>query len=156
MQIAGLVLATLMITGGLQREVGQMEFPDGVVQHVVTAKDTPWRPCPPNLPSGCEIAVLEGNPQGSGLFTVRFRVSGEFFMPHHTHPQDERVTVLEGKMLVAFGTSAAREDAKQFGPGDYYVNKREEVHAVWAEGTSVIQITGMAPWIADFVDDNGP
>jgi quercetin dioxygenase-like cupin family protein len=149
-----LLAALLFSTPGSQHPVGEMEFPEGTVQHVVTAEGIQWKPCAPGLPSGCEIAVLEGNPQSAGMFTVRFRVTGEFVMPHHTHPQNERVTVLSGKMAVAFGKDATRESAKRFGPGDYYVNARGAIHVVWADEPSVIQITGIGPWIAEFVDDS--
>jgi quercetin dioxygenase-like cupin family protein len=104
------------------------------------------------LPSGCEIAVLEGNPQSPDLFTVRFRLSEEFVMPPHSHPKDERVTVLKGKMSVAFGMDGTRENAKQFVPGDYYVNARGAIHTVWADTLSIIQITGIGPWEAVFVE----
>lgn len=131
--------------------VGEFNFPDGTVQHVVLSEEVAWRPCPQNLPRGCEIAVLEGNPQAPGLFTVRFRVSDEFVMPPHSHPKDERVTVLRGQMSVAFGADGSRADARQFGPGDYYVNARGVVHTVWADESSEIQITGIGPWEAHFV-----
>lgn len=132
-------------------QVGEMKFPEGSVQHVVLAKDVPWKPCPPNLPGGCEIAVLEGNPKIADLFTIRFKISGAFYMPPHTHPKDERVTVIQGKAYVAFGKDAKKEDATQFGPGDYYVNARNEIHSVWADKGTIIQITGIGPWEADFV-----
>lgn len=136
-------------------EIGVMEFPEGSVQHVVLDGEMPWATCPPNLPSGCEIAVLEGNPQAPDLFTVRFRVGGSFVMRPHTHPRDERVTVLSGSVAVAFGEDATRDSATTFGPGDYYVNARDAVHAVWADEPSVIQITGIGPWEARFVADAG-
>lgn len=142
----------LFLAGCAQSRVGEMNFPEGTVQHAVLSEDVQWRPCPLNLPSGCEIAVLEGSPQSPDLFTVRFRVSGDFVMPPHSHPKDERVTVLQGKMSVAFGLEGRREDARQFGPGDYYVNARGAVHTVWADETSVIQITGIGPWEANFVE----
>jgi quercetin dioxygenase-like cupin family protein len=94
------------------------------------------------------MAVLEGDPQGEELFTVRFRVAERFVMPPHWHPRDERVTVLSGKVAVAFGEEAVRADAREFGPGDYYVNARHAVHQVWIEGPTVIQITGIGPWQA--------
>jgi quercetin dioxygenase-like cupin family protein len=153
MPLAEFLLVTLLNAGGSRQPVGEMKFPEGTVQHVVTAEEVPWKPCPPNLPSGCEIAVLEGNPQSSDLFTVRFRLKGELVMPPHSHPQNERVTVLSGKLSVAFGKGATRESAKTFGPGDYYVNARGAVHAVWADELSVIQITGIGPWKAEFVED---
>jgi quercetin dioxygenase-like cupin family protein len=146
------LLVALFISGCAQSGVGDFDFADGVVQHAVPAGEMPWKPCPPNLPSGCEIAVLEGNPRDTGLFTVRFRLSEDFVMPPHTHPRDERVTVLKGQMAVAFGPDGTREAATEFGPGDYYVNARGSVHTVWASKSSEIQITGFGPWEADFVD----
>ncbi len=143
----------LLIMGCGQSPVGEMKFPEGIVQHVVQAEDIQWQPCPPNLPSGCEIAVLEGNPKSPDLFTVRFRASGEFVMPPHSHPKDERVTVLQGKMAVAFGRDGRRENAKEFGPGDYYVNARGAIHTVWADTVSIIQITGIGPWEAEFAEN---
>jgi quercetin dioxygenase-like cupin family protein len=131
--------------------VGEFDFADGVVQHAVPVADIPWRSCPENLPPGCEIAVLEGNPRAPGLFTVRFRMTGDFRLPAHTHPKDERVTVLSGRMAVGFGVDATRADAREFGPGDYYVNARDAVHVVWAEDDAVVQITGFGPWEANFL-----
>ena len=131
--------------------IGEMQFPEGSVQHVVEAESIKWSPCPPNLPGGCEMAVLEGNPKSSDLFTVRFKVSSEFVMPPHTHPKDERVTIIQGKAYVGFGETT-RENARAFGPGDYYVNARGAVHSVWADENTIIQITGIGPWEANFLD----
>ena len=142
----------LFVTGCAQSPIGEFDFADGVVQHAVPSDEMSWKPCPPNLPSGCEIAVLEGDPRAPGLFTVRFRLSEDFVMPPHTHPKDERVTVLQGQMAVAFGASGTRDDAMEFGPGDYYVNARGAMHTVWASKSSEIQITGVGPWEAHFID----
>ncbi len=144
--------AVLFLAGCGQSQIGELDFPDGEFQHAVRAGAIAWRPCPQNLPSGCEIAVLEGNPQGAGLFTVRFRIGEQFVMPPHTHPKEERVTVLKGRMSVAFGPDGSREAAEQFGAGDYYVNARGAIHTVWADAPSEIQITGIGPWEAHFVD----
>ena len=122
------------------------------VQHVVSVDEIRWNPCPPNLPSGCEITVLEGSPQAADLFTARFRVDGAFVMPPHAHPKDERVTVLEGNISVAFGVDGTREDTKQFGPGDYYANARDAIHSVSADSFAIVQITGIGPCVAKFVD----
>jgi len=134
-------------------EVGEMQFPDGTVQHVVKAKDIQWKQCPPNLPEGCEMTVLEGSPKRNDLFTVRFKINGEFIMPAHTHPKDERATILQGKAYVAFGKDATRKSAKEFGPGDYYVNARNAIHTVWADSSTIIQLTGIGPWEVHFIDE---
>ena len=133
-------------------DLGMMEFPEGEVQHVVLADDIQWKPCPPHLPEGCEITILEGDPQGTDLFTVRFQVAKGFLMAPHTHPKDERVTIISGKVSVAFGPEATHDEAKHFGPGDYYVNKRGAIHTVWADENSILQITGIGPWQANFIE----
>ena len=99
------------------------------------------------------MAILEGDPKKDDLFTVRFRIGGTFIMPPHTHPKDERVTVLQGKAFVAFGKGATRAAATEFGPGDYYVNARNATHSVWADSATIIQITGIGPWEVDFAKE---
>lgn len=133
-------------------QTGEMKFSNGTVQYVVYADKIQWQPCPPNLPEGCEMAVLEGNPKSNDLYTVRFKLNGDFVMPPHTHPTEERVTILQGKAYVAFGKDATREDAKEFGTGDYYINARNEIHTVWADAGTIIQLTGIGPWEANFIE----
>ncbi len=151
-KLSGVILICFLL-GNSQvfAQIGEMKFPEGEVQHVVLAKEIQWKPCPPNLPSGCEIAILEGDPKASDLFTIRFRVNSEFVMPPHVHPKDERVTIIAGKAYVAFGKDATKADATGFGPGDYYVNARNEIHTVWADDSTIIQITGIGPWEASFI-----
>jgi quercetin dioxygenase-like cupin family protein len=144
-----MLLASASVCEGAQQEE---ILPEGTLQHAVVSAEVPWGPCPETLPAGCEIAVLEGNPQTPELFTVRFRVDGEFVLPAHTHPSQERVTVLSGRLSVAFGEDAKHENATRFGPGDYYVNARDAVHTVWADEPSEIQITGFGPWEAHYVE----
>jgi quercetin dioxygenase-like cupin family protein len=136
----------------LQAQIGEMQFPEGSVQHVVLASEIRWMPCPPNLPEGCRMAVLEGNPKANDLFTVRFRVEGGMVMKPHTHPRDERVTILKGTAAVAFGEGARRQGAREFGPGDYYVNARGAVHSVWLDPGTELQITGIGPWEVHYVE----
>jgi len=149
------VLASMLfVAGGGAPSVGEMKSPEESVQLAVHNEAVAWRTCPPHLPSSCEIAILEGNPKSNEIFTVRFRLGGDFVMPPHTHPKDERVTILQGSVSVAFGIGAKRESAKRFGAGDYYVNFRGGIHTVWSdEDDTVLQITGIGPWEANFVDD---
>jgi quercetin dioxygenase-like cupin family protein len=147
-----LLVVMFVVSSCDQTTVAPPALPEGTVQHVVLSEDVEWRPCPQNLPSGCELAVLEGSPQTPDLFTVRFRLSDGFVMPPHTHPNDERVTMLSGQVSVAFGADGQRENATTFGPGDYYVNARDAVHIVWADELSELQVTGFGPWEADFIE----
>ena len=132
--------------------VMEATLPGGETQLKALASEIDWAPCPPSLPKGCEMAVLEGDPREEMLFTVRFRTTGEFEMRPHWHPRNERVTILEGKVGVGFGDVIDRENVTWFGPGDYYVNVEGAHHFVLAQGPAVLQITGLGPWKANFLD----
>jgi quercetin dioxygenase-like cupin family protein len=105
-----------------------------------------YRPAPPNMPAGVEMAVLEGDPRAEGMFTLRLKAPPGFVLPPHTHPVDERVTVLSGSIAVGFGTSVQREQAKRFGAGSFYVNPPDQAHYVFSDEGVVLQITAMGPW----------
>ena len=43
-----------------------------------------WMPCPDFIPTGCEIAVLNGDPAENNL-DIYFKVPGDFEIPRHFH-----------------------------------------------------------------------
>ena len=98
------------------------------------------------------MVLLEGDPKAEMLFTVRFRTGSEFEMKPHWHPRNERVTILEGKIGVGFGDEIDRDNVTWFGPGDYYVNAKGAHHFVLADGPAVLQVTGIGPWKANFLE----
>jgi hypothetical protein len=100
------------------------------------------------------MAVLEGDPKREMLFTVRFRTGSKFEMKPHWHPRNERVTILKGKIGVGFGDEIDSKNVTWFGPGDYYVNAKDAHHFVLADGPAVLQITGIGPWKANFLEDD--
>src|SRR5262245_44391227 len=56
-----------------------------------TAEDAglKWGPCPPFLPQGCQIAVLQGDP-GMPNADVFFKVPAKAKLPLHWHSSAER------------------------------------------------------------------
>lgn len=132
----------------------EVDFPEGKTQLAVPTDSIVWRTCPSSLPPGCEMAVLEGDPRQAQLFTVRFRTSGVFELKPHWHPRNERVTILEGRVGVGFGDTIDRSAVSWFGPGDYYVNAKQTNHFVLADAPALLQITGIGPWEAHFIDEH--
>jgi quercetin dioxygenase-like cupin family protein len=114
-------------------------------------KEAQWRDGP--LP-GTKVSVLEGNPQGPGLFTLRLRLPPKFLLRSHTHPQDERVTVLSGSVNVAFNGVDVTQ-APKFDAGDFYVNPAGVEHVVYSATGAVLQMTGVGPWEVHFRGDAG-
>lgn len=106
-----------------------------------------WKDAPPSMPKGTQIAVLEGNPQQPGLFTIRLKVPAGSTIAPHTHPRDERVTVLSGKVTVTIGGTS-----KTFTAGGFYVNPPGEVHSLTIDEETVLQLTCEGPWELKYVE----
>ena len=107
----------------------------------ISAPDIAWRDAPASLPRGTKIAVLEGNPQSTAPFTIRVRVPGGSSLARHTHPRDERATVLQGAVEVDFG-----DGKRRFAAGDFYINPADTAHTVLFPAETILQITGEGPW----------
>lgn len=106
-----------------------------------------WTAVKPPLPEGVELAVLEGDPQKDGLYTIRLRVPAGARLPTHWHLQHERVTVLSGMVELAF---ADHPEPKRLGAGSYYVNPPMNLHAIFFPEPTLLQLTGFGPWRSEF------
>lgn len=118
-----------------------LAVPEGTIQ----VANPVWKDAPPSMPKGAKIAVLEGNPQQSGMFTLRLKLPAGSSVPPHWHPRPERVTILSGEARVGFGDKVGG-DATSFPAGAFYVNPPESHHYVLFPVETVIQITGDGPW----------
>ena len=105
-----------------------------------------WSPAPPTLPTGAEIAVLEGNPRAPGLFTMRVKLPPGARLLPHWHPKPERVTVLSGVIGIGFGEVFDGARLRSFGPGSYYVTPPETLHFGLCLEETVLQVTTDGPW----------
>lgn len=115
-----------------------------------------WTDGPPTLPAGSKIAVLEGNPQDEGLFTMRVRVPAGTALAPHWHPRDERVTILSGAVELGFGSVADREAVTRYGPGSFYVNPPRVMHYLFFSEATEMQMTGLGPWEIHKTDISAP
>lgn len=134
-------LAALLVAAPV---VAGTTVPAGTIQARGAALE--WRAASPTMPAGAQVAVLEGNPQVRGLFTIRLKVPAGARIAPHWHPRDERVTVLSGTVLVGFGDRVDETATARFGAGDFYVNPARSHHYVLFPAASVVQITGEGPW----------
>lgn len=138
------MLSTPLYAEEKQPKSSQTEFAKRVIQF--TSTDFRWVNAPPSMPVGTRIQVLEGNPTRAGLFTMRVKLPAQTTLMPHSHPQDERVTVLSGAAYVGFGNKVDLAKAKQFGAGSYYVNPARLHHYAYFGEETVIQLTGTGPW----------
>lgn len=136
----------------------EASFPEGLHQIVHRPGDIQWGPCPagPLEGLGCQMAVLEGSPKAEQIFTFRIQTTEPFVLPPHTHPRNERVTVLDGAVYVGFGDVVDKEASTRFEVGDYYVNRAGAHHFVWSDEPVTLQLTGIGPWMIQPVHQELP
>jgi quercetin dioxygenase-like cupin family protein len=119
----------------------------------LNAGDMAWKEGGPALPAGAKVAVLEGDPKKPSFFTMRLKLPAGARLPPHTHPADERVTVISGSVHVGLGEKFDPAQSKVFTAGAFYVNPTPLPHFLWTEEEEcVLQVTGIGPWRLALVD----
>jgi quercetin dioxygenase-like cupin family protein len=115
---------------------------------VVTPSQLHWQ-SGDGLPPGAKMAVVAGDPNGSGWFTVRISLPAGAAFPPHTHPTTEYVTVLSG--TVEFGTGDSMSNATPLSAGSYIVVPAGVHHHAKAQTAAIVQVSGMGPFETKFV-----
>src|SRR5262245_53528230 len=87
--------------------------------HTVLADDIKWVDGPDSLPKGSQMAVLDGDPSKNGPFVLRAKMPNGFRIMPHTHPTDERVTVLRGTLHMGMGAKFDEKSTKAMPAGAY-------------------------------------
>src|SRR5713226_8801385 len=89
--------------------------------HVIDPETLKWAPAPNSLPSGAEVAVLDGDMSKKGsLFTIRIRMPDGYKVPPHFHPADEHVTVLSGALYMGLGDKVDPSTAMEMRAGAFH------------------------------------
>jgi hypothetical protein len=71
---------------------------------VFLPRNIKWTKAPSALPNGAESAILYGDPELTGMFTLRIKMPKGYAIPPHTHPRPEVVTVISGKVSLGLGS----------------------------------------------------
>ncbi|HEX5435814.1 MAG TPA: cupin domain-containing protein [Gemmatimonadaceae bacterium] len=118
--------------------------------------DVQWGPAPDVLPSGAEVAVLQGNPFApTGNYTLRLKMPNGYTVGPHCHPHDEIVTVIQGNLIFGMGDHINRAETTTLHNGGL-VNAAQGVHHyVIAQGETIVQVDGLAPFQISYLKD-GP
>lgn len=66
-----------------------------------TDKKLKWSACPAGLPKGCQLAVLQGDPEKPGA-DIYLRLPPKSKIPAHKHTSSERIVVMQGDITVTY------------------------------------------------------
>jgi len=120
----------------------------------VAAGPTPavkWGPAPPFLAPGARIAVMAGDPSGSGEFTIRLEFPAGYVVKPHWHPTDEHVTVLSGRFLVGMGDSVDTKQTMTLVQDGFVTAPAQAHHFAVAARKTVVQVNGEGPFAITYV-----
>ncbi|HYL55896.1 MAG TPA: cupin domain-containing protein [Gemmatimonadales bacterium] len=115
------------------------------------APDLKWGPAPAVFPPGAKFAVVQGDPSGSNLFTVRLTFPNGYKIPPHFHPTDEHVTVISGTFLVGMGDSIDVAHALVLPAGGFITAEANMHHWAVARGQTVVQVHAIGPFALTYV-----
>ena len=110
-----------------------------------------WGPAPAVFPAGAKMAVLQGDPSQTALFTIRLDMPEGYLIPPHFHPTDEHVTVITGTLLVGMGDSIVPSKAMALPAGGFITAPANGHHYAIARGHTVVQVHAMGPFALSYV-----
>jgi uncharacterized RmlC-like cupin family protein len=103
----------------------------------------PWTEIRP----GVMASVLIGRPGDAGsAFVVLYRTSVPVRTETHSHPREERVTVLGGSLDLGFGESENESPVQVLGPGSYAVIPGGVPHFMRCGAGTLVQVHGVGPF----------
>ena len=116
------------------------------------APDLKWGPAPGIFPAGAQMAVLQGDPAGPSMFTVRLRMPDGYKIAPHTHPTDEHVTVISGSFRVGMGNTFDPKGMMKLSAGDFVTAPANGAHYAVAHGPTIVQVHAMGPFAMTYVN----
>jgi quercetin dioxygenase-like cupin family protein len=135
----------LTLSGGAPLYAADMAGP-------VQPEEIKWGPAPPTLPAGAKIAVLDGDPAGTGLLTIRLKMPAGYNIPPHWHPTDEHVTVISGSLALGTGDVLDATKSKVLKAGGYGVAQANMHHFAWTKTGAIVQVHMMGPFKITYVN----
>ncbi len=113
---------------------------------MLNQKDIVWKEASKDLPPGTKIAVLKGTPDQPGPLTMRLKIPAGATLRPHTHPGDERFTVLSGKLSFGLGPKVDKH-AKVFGPGSFFsIPAGDQMYAFTTDKETILELNVEGPW----------
>ena len=106
-------LAPIVFAAGLVLP-GTAFSDDSAFIHTQDSPELEWGACPPFMPEGCAIAVLQGNPAEPNA-DVFFKLAAKSTVPAHTHTSAERMVLVSGELEVEY----EGQSAEVLTPGAY-------------------------------------
>jgi quercetin dioxygenase-like cupin family protein len=95
--------------------------------------------------------MLEGKADEPGAHTYRVRIPAGLRVEPHTHPADERITVLQGPWYLGLGESFDTSRLKALPAGSFVIIPAGTPHFISTENEAIVQAHGVGVVSITFV-----
>lgn len=120
--------------------------------HTAPSGEPKWGPAPAIFPPGAQMAVMQGDPGTSALFTVRLRFPDGYRIAPHTHPTDENLTVISGTFHVGMGKTFETKGMTTLSSGAFVAAPANMAHYARAQGPTIVQVHALGPFAMTYVN----
>lgn len=125
---------------------GQADF------KTILAEDIDWKPFD-EFPPSVRLAVVVGQPNQEGPYTIRVKVPHDVKLMPHRHPEDRVYTVISGIFYIGLGDKFDAGKLVAYPPGAVIVLPGNTSHFHWAKSSEyVTQVTAIGPLGLDYVN----
>ena len=107
---------------------------------------------PAAFPPGAQQAIVVGNPKNAEGYMIRVKLSKGTKVAPHTHPNDENVTVIAGTFHIGVGEQFDEAKGQMVKTGGFVSVPKGKPHFAWVSEDSIIQLHGVGPAGATFVN----
>src|SRR5215831_949151 len=121
---------------------------------LVMPAEIQWRPAPAILPAGAQGAVLYGDPNKEGLFSMRFKLPKGYRVAPHTLSKAGLFTVISGTFRIGMGEKADPSKARAMPAGSFIALAPGTPHFVSVDEDTVVQLNNIGPWEITYSDPN--
>jgi len=140
--------------GGTMRSLQALLVVAALPVNVILAQNPPvkWGPAPAIFPAGARMAVMQGDPSKSELFTVRLDMPKGYRIAPHFHPTDEHITVISGNFDVGMGDKVDTKKVMKLTAGGFASAPAHTHHYAIATTHTVVQVHAMGPFQLTYVN----
>jgi hypothetical protein len=98
------------------------------------------------------MAVLQGDPDKTGPFTLRLKVQDGYKVAPHWHPISENLTVISGSFNLGTGDELDQTKTTALSAGAFATMPAKMHHFAWAKGETEVQVHGAGPFKLIYVN----
>ena len=116
-----------------------------------------WKPFAA-FPPSARLAIVVGEPNREGSYTIRVKLPAGTKMMPHSHPEDRIYTVISGIFYIGLGDNFDADKLQPYPPGSVIVLPGNTSHFHWAKsGEYITQVTAIGPLGLEYVEvDDDP